>query len=201
MNLIGQRFGRLLVIKRSRTRTSDGRLRWDCVCDCGEKRKVTSYHLNSGNTQSCGCMRKKYDRENLPEYTVWSNMKHRCNPELADKYPEYAGRGITVCRRWEKFENFFADMGTRPNPKYHLDRINNNLGYSKRNCRWVSARVNMNNRRSTRFVVYKGERWTVANLARKYGMATNVLYGRIFIHDWDITDAVVTPVVARHAKS
>ena len=73
-------------------------------------------------------------------------MRNRClNPNSKD-YSYYGARGITICKRWDKFENFLADMGRRPSALYTLDRVNVNLGYRPSNCRWATRKVQAQNR-------------------------------------------------------
>jgi len=88
---------------------------------------------------------------NTPEYTAWINMKQRCFNPNNKSYPDYGGRGITVCDRWKNsFNNFYEDMGLKPFMNAEIDRENNNLGYTKENCRWVTKTVNIQNRSNVR---------------------------------------------------
>lgn len=91
-----------------------------------------------------GKSRKKFTSS---EYGIWKGMRKRCNTPNNKAYEYYGGRGIKVCKRWDKFENFLLDMGKRPSKGHTLDRINNNKGYSKTNCRWATWRVQGLNKR------------------------------------------------------
>ena len=104
---------------------------------------------------------------NTPEYQVWHNMKKRCNLKSHPDYAEYGGRGVKVCDTWlESFSNFYDDMGNRPTPKHSIDRIDNNRGYSKDNCRWatkleqnLNQRIRKNNTSGAVGVCVKRGRW------------------------------------------
>ena len=154
--MIGKIFGRLKVTGQE-GKTPGRHLLWKCVCECGGVTHAPKYALESGNTKSCGClhidaitthgMSGGKSAKRRTEYTIWMNMLSRCrNPKCPD-YKNYGGRGIKVCRRWEKFENFYADMGDRPK-NLTLDRINNDGNYCRSNCRWADRRTQrLNSRR------------------------------------------------------
>lgn len=160
----GQRYGRLVVVRRVENNRF-GKSQWACVCDCGERTTVIGTLLGNGWTRSCGCLQRqvaagtaraihvrgiktnlRHGRWGTPEYVSWSSMLTRCLNKSNHKYRSYGGRGITVCGRWLKFENFYADMGPRP-PGTSIGRIDNDGPYAPGNCRWETLKVQRANQR------------------------------------------------------
>lgn len=154
VDISGKRFGRLTVVRLTDERRNHHCV-WECICDCGSMAMVSGSSLRSGVTKSCGCLSlevkvarfTKHGMEGTRTYRSWVAMRARCNNPKTRDYASYGGRGITVCERWESFENFLEDMGERP-PGKSLDRINNDLGYLPDNCRWATAKEQANNRRA-----------------------------------------------------
>ena len=92
----------------------------------------------------------RHGKYGTPEYNAWASIKRRCNNENNPGYKDYGGRGITVCDEWaNNFMAFYNDMGKKPFVKAQIDRIDNNRGYYKENCRWTTATNNMRNTRRT----------------------------------------------------
>lgn len=111
-------------------------------------------------------------------YTVWQQMKDRCNNPHSAAYANYGGRGISYDPSWELFANFFADMGDPPKGRF-LDRRDNSLGYSKSNCRWVTRTQNNRNQRSNVIVEYNGKRLLISEWAELLGLKYITLYMRL----------------------
>ena len=174
----------------------EGRNLWLCFCGrCNREQTLTSKQVQRNDDCGCGtreriglanrrhghCARVK----RTPAYRVWNGMNTRCrNPSAAD-YPRYGGRGITVCERWVRFENFYADMGDKPSPKHALDRIDNNGPYSPENCRWATPSVNAGNRsNSRRWIVSGTEFHCISDAMEAFGVSEATIR-RWCLGSWD----------------
>ncbi len=202
--LDGEMFGSWKVVSFWGVR-SGGLKYWNCVCCCGIERPVREYCLLFGKTKSCGCLTRghlKHGHARTPSrpesatYSCWSALKKRCNNPKNSWYRRYGGRGITVCERWDKFENFLEDMGPKPDG-LSIDRINNDLGYFKENCRWATSKEQNNNRNNTRRFFYKGSLRTTDELADLTGICRETLNSRIYQRKWDLEKALSTPVAPK----
>jgi hypothetical protein len=202
----GQRFGRLVSIRFDHV-SDVGKTCWLMQCDCGQQIVVLTDSLRRGITKSCGCLKIDLlikrscqhgcsQRKNWTvEYRAWSCMLTRCYNEKCKDYPDYGGRGIRVCDQWKKsFEQFFVDIGSKPSPKHSLDRFPNmNGNYEPGNCRWATSVEQMHNTRRNHWIEYNGERLIATDLAKKFGMGSNVLLNRLKL-GWTIERALTTPV-------
>jgi hypothetical protein len=125
-------------------------------------------------------------------------MKGRCQNPNNHKYPIYGARGIKVCDRWQKFENFLADMGERPSKKYSIDRIDNDGHYTPDNCRWADRYEQQNNTRRNRLITINGETKTMSQWGRQFGISPDTIWNRIVTLKWDDVKSVVTPIHRKH---
>lgn len=158
-DLAGKVFGELTVVEVDRTKDTGegGGLFWLCRCSCGNSRAFRSTYIKAGKALHCGCRRKPYattthglSRVARVEYKIWIGIKSRCYNPNVRIYPYYGGRGIGMSDEWRtSFEAFYRDMGDRPDGM-SVDRMDNEKGYSKENCRWATASEQSYNRRPRR---------------------------------------------------
>lgn len=210
IDLIGKRFGRLIVINRV-DNSKDGKVRWLCECNCKQKNKIIvgTSTLKNKHTKSCGCIRRekiiirnklrtKHGHNKKEKVTViyksWDSMIQRCTNPNNENYKDYGGREITVCKRWMKFENFLEDMGEHPGLGYSLHRINNDKGYYKENCKWATIKEQNINKRNSCLITHDGETKCLVVWAKQYNIHYNVLWKRLYIYGWSIEKALTTPV-------
>lgn len=199
LDLTDKTFGRLTVTGPAIRRA--GRVHWQCRCECGSTPVVFVGSLRAGRTESCGCLRAEttaarnhaHGGTSLPEYRVWLSMRTRCTNSAEPSYPRYGGRGIQVCERWESFENFLADMGSRPTRHHQIERTDNDGNYEPGNCRWATRSENCNNRVSSRVLVHDGRTLTLAEWARETGLNSHTVANRIDRLGWSVQRALTTP--------
>lgn len=139
--LIGQSFGRL-VVKGEMEGRYNGKVKWRCVCLCGNIAEVTTGDLNSGRQESCGCIKTTHGLSQTRVYKIWRGVLDRTSNKNFDGYANYGGRGITVSEDWLTFEGFYKDMGGSYFDLACIDRIDNEKGYCVTNCRWVTPAQN-----------------------------------------------------------
>lgn len=205
MNLIGDIYNNWTVIAKGESKIQpNGKIInfWKCICKCGTEKDVNESNLRSGLSKSCGCIGSaKTSKRNTKHglaishkkaFDVWNNLNQRCNNPKNPRYKDYGGRGIKVCERWHKFENFLADMGDPPNGM-EIDRIDNNAGYSFENCRWTIKRINMNNRRNTLEFEWKGVVKPLSFICEECNASLHHVTERLKL-GWTLEKALSTPI-------
>ena len=195
-DLIGEKFGRLLVVKRAGSYR--GNISYLCKCECGKETIVSSYSLRTGNTKSCGCLNReivlnritKHGGHGTRLYRIWKNMKTRCFNKNFHTYKIYGGRGISVCKEWaESFANFEKWANANGyNDNLTIDRIDSDGNYCPENCRWVSMQEQANNTRRNHYIEYKGVKRTLSEWARHLNMPYSKLKYRIQ-RGWTLEEA------------
>lgn len=183
----GQIFGQWTVLRRH------GGSVWWCQCACGTKKAVSGSTLTMGTSKSCGCtqhdVHRKHGMEGTPTYNAWAHMLYRCRNPNAQGYESYGGRGIKVCKRWVKFENFYADMGEKPDG-LSIDREDNDGDYKPSNCRWATVRQQIRNRQGSPRHIWNGEMLSLADITEKVGVVPwRKAYERMR-QGWTLQDAV-----------
>jgi len=181
----GDVYGKLTLAKKAEKTGSNG-WKWLCECECGKETVVYLKNMRNGHTKSCGCISREKASKRMTthgsaetiEYNIWSCMKGRCSNKKNSEYKNYGGRGIIVCKRWLRFENFFEDMGNIPKDK-SIDRIDNDGNYEPGNCRWATKIEQANNTRVNVFIEYEGKRFTVAQWSRRLGIKDKTIYKRL----------------------
>lgn len=171
LDITGQRFGRLVALRKEPSPLRN--TRWRCKCDCGAETIVILAKLRSGHTRSCGCLQKEtratacrthgqskagQHRKASRLYDIWCNMKARCNRPTSTHYRHYGARGIKVCSEWndfQAFEKWALEHGYLPD--LTIDRIDNDGGYEPENCQWATRAQQTRNSRQARLVEYDGK--------------------------------------------
>lgn len=151
IDLTGQRFGRLVVLEEAPKNKREGPS-WVCRCDCGNICVAHRKELRRGDTKSCGCWKKETlknrgAKHNKKTQKSWRGMMNRCYDSKDKRYPYYGGRGIKVCDKWHNFENFYEDMGDKPEG-LTLERVNTNGDYEPSNCKWATWKEQHQNQRA-----------------------------------------------------
>lgn len=198
-NLIGQTFGRLTVLDFA---FSSNKTYWLCKCNCGAEKIVRSDKLTSGHIKSCGCLKKEQDKLNLgkikhglarrgkivPEHNIWCKMKKRCEDSTN---LDYGARGIKVCERWHKFENFIADMGLRPSKNHTIERKDNNGNYCPENCTWATRQEQSLNKRNNINITIDGNTKNLSEWAKKCGISYKALNHYYHRKDLDVVIEII----------
>lgn len=195
--MIMGKYGRMSVLNTFRKKS---RIYFVCLCDCGKTKEVRKDLLVSGHTSSCGCLKAEMGRKGThklsksPEYAIWCAMKARCFNKKNRDYKNYGRRGITVCKRWMKFENFISDMKKRPGPKHSIERIDNSKGYSNENCKWATREEQSRNTRKTIYITLNGVTKCITDWSKITGLKRNTIQYRLK-RGWTPANTLLIPVV------
>lgn len=213
-NLIGKKFGRLVVVGKADDYKNEkySKSCWICKCICGKETIVRGNSLISGKTKSCGCLKseansivhRKHGMSETRLNNILYGMKQRCYNRNSQRYSDYGGRGITVCPEWlgehglENFAKWALENGYADN--LSIDRIDNDKGYSPDNCKWSTSKEQANNKRDTKKYKYNGEFHTLSEWADIIGLNYHMLKARVRNYGYTIKEAIETPKYTRFSK-
>lgn len=200
--LVKVRFNRLVVIRKVTDAVRAKRIIWECLCRCKKLHVTSGESLLKGATQSCGCLCKErtsllnrtHGKKGTRVYRIWSGMLNRCRNPNSKDYCRYGGAGVTVCPRWESFENFYKDMGEPPTKTHSIHRKSNDKGYNKDNCVWATPKQQAQARKNTLFLTVDGVVKPVHEWSELSGIPATTLWSRVHRSGWDHSKAVSTPV-------
>jgi hypothetical protein len=179
-----------------------------CKCECGNTITTTANSLKSGHTKSCGCLQKErvatHNKSRTRLYKVWMDMRSRCAYKKGRDFKNYGERGITVCDEWcNDFMNFYewamanGYKENAPKGECTLDRIDVNGDYCPKNCRFVSAKTQANNRTNNKVIVYHNESHTLAEWSEILGVKYETLAARLNKYKWSVEQAFSTKSLPR----
>lgn len=208
IDLTGQRFGRLTVVKKAPKKSYSKQSFWECKCDCGNIIVSSSQGLRNGHIKSCGCYSHelrvkestKHGDSRTRLYIIWSNMKDRTIRKTCTPYKYYGERGIKVCNEWLNYEVFKEwALSHGYSDELTIDRIDVNGNYCPENCRWATLETQANNTRRNHFITYKGETHTIAEWSKITGLAEGTIRGRI-IRGWE-TERLFIPLTRKGRRN
>lgn len=172
---------------------------FECQCVCGKIKPVLASSLKAGTSTNCGCKNteklvqkvKRHGLSRSAEFFIWAGMKNRCENPKYSGFHRYGGRGITVCERWQRFENFYADMGPRPSPFHSVGRLMNDEGYNPKNCEWQTKAEQSKNTSRNKYVEATGKLMCLADWSRTTGVHISTICNRLK-RGWSPEKAVLT---------
>lgn len=173
--------------------------KWICKCDCGIVRSVGGGRLRNGGSKSCGCLAKEvattHGMRFSREYQSWLSMRARVKPSYHESYL-YFDRGVDIDPTWDQsFELFFQDMGLMPEGKHSIDRVDNDLGYWKHNCRWATDLEQGQNRRCVIKLDYLGKSQTIKEWSEETGVSVCAIKHRI-ARNWTIEEMLTVKSIS-----
>lgn len=207
-DITGEKYNMLTAVRTSYKKNPKSSYYWWFKCDCGNEKEILKSYVIKGTVKSCGCLAKRksaqrakktfttHSQTKTETYVVWQNMKSRCSNPKSISYENYGSRGISVCDRWQEFENFIEDMGLRP-PNRSLDRIDNDKGYFKENCRWVTVQQQSNNKRNNFLIEWCGKKLNCREWEKETGITASVIRERIKKYNWTIEKSLTTKIKER----
>lgn len=216
IDISGNKYGRLLVLSQDGNRKSESNglteTMWKCQCDCGNILSVPKHLLTSGNTRSCGCLKRdhnkavwtKHGKTNTRLYRIWQSMKYRCYSKSSGAYKYYGGKGVRVSDLWiveNGFQNFYEwAMANGYNDNLTIERVDVNGDYTQSNCTWIPKESQTKNRTNTNWVYHNGEKYTLTDASKKYGFDRATIRKRIKTCNGDSNAAIEELIKDRNLR-
>lgn len=193
IELAGKNVGYLIVLRKDTVANIKRENKWICRCECGKEISVSASRLNKGRIKSCGCHNgdnfRKHNMKHTRIYNIWCSMKQRCDENRRN----YSN--VTYCNEWKEFIPFYEwSMSNGYAENLTLDRINNNGNYEPSNCRWVSQKVQQNNRTNNTIYTLGKETHTLSEWSEITGIGRSTISARILKLGWSVEKALTTPL-------
>lgn len=198
IDITGKKYNKLTAIDRVEN-SKNGKTRWLCLCECGNKTIVSGSNLKNGLVKSCGCLSHEHSWNRYVEdnskrlYSVWCGIKGRCKNKNNPSYKNYGGRGITICEEWENFltfESWSYKNGYKENMTIERNDVNGN--YCPENCCWIPKNKQASNRRTCYKIEYNGQIVNLSDLCEKLGLNYKRVHNRIHKLGWSVEKAIST---------
>lgn len=196
-NILNKKWNHLTAIKYIGSDNNYKQI-WEFECDCGNKKKIILSDVKNNKTKSCGCSqfirKKKHGLTGHKLYFIWNSIKYRCYNKKSKYYYNYGGRGITMYEEWKNDFKTFYDWSIKNGWKtgLEIDRRDNDLGYSPDNCRFVTNKINSNNKRNNRLIKFNSKIQTLAQWSEELNIKSDTLLYRL--KHWTIKQALTTPI-------
>lgn len=199
-----EKFGSLTFVKEAGS-NKHGKAMWKLICDCGNETTAIASAVRTGRTKSCGCGKRRGSRRTHGQrgsrlYTIWCNMKARCDNQKHPAYHNYGGRGVAYDPTWSDFSVFAASVGEPPSDMHSLDRVDNSRGYAADNVRWATRSVQSRNKRQNVWVRIGARVKCLHDWCAEFGITAGAVYRRMGCGE-DIVSAITRPKADRFRAS
>lgn len=200
IDITGDKYGRLTPLKYL------GNRMWECKCDCGEIKVVSSNHMRRGLVKSCGCLNRDQPHKTIHGdrqtrlYKIWIDMRQRCSNPNNSAYKNYGGRGVRVCSEWNDYQVFKAwAMGNGYDENLTIERVDVDGGYNPDNCEWITRKDQGFNRRNNHVLTYNGETKTLTEWCNELNLSYDMVRGRLK-RGWTVEAALTIPKLNNKTK-
>lgn len=197
IDIVGQRYGRLLVVGFIERRNKHSI--YKCLCDCGREVEASSNILRVGKKKSCGCYNSELIKTRStthgltmhPLFRTWCDMKNRCYYVKHNRFLNYGGKGIKVHEPWLNFINFYNWATNNGWEKgLTIDRIDNNKNYEPNNCKFSTIKQQNRNRTTCKYIEYNGQKMTIVEWSEKLNIPYGTLQSRLK-RGWSVEKAFI----------